>query len=363
MSEGWAALARARSLMEIRRFADARETLSSALSDPETAAEANCLVAQSFVGQGKYRDALKAAGRASSMEPNEEWAHRLRAIGHQGLGQHKKALTAAQEAARLAPSSLPALNVLAMSQINCGKRKLAVQTAETGLSAHPHAALAHETAGVVAMANRDWKGAEEHLRESMRTNPNDADVAQHLAAVLKKLGRKQEAAETLLAAARADPTRTGTRHALGRLGLPVAAFGGVSIFKIVLASQSVRLLRNVQPAAGVVIVGAFFVLVGGWLSIARFRGTRILPDHIHQGLMADHRNYALSWLAWAGWVALPLAVWAAGAPYGHGQSASLAWGLVAFCFMAQVINRRFWVGEHPSRARWAAWRRRLLRRS
>ncbi len=145
------------------------------------------------------------------------------------------------------------------------------------LELHPHSPLAHQTAGTVAMTRRNWDAAERHLRESLRLEPNDADVATALAEVLKRLGRRREAGDMLLAAARADPTDHSIRRALGRLGLPLATFGGFTLFKVVVPIQLWRVVAEVHPATAVMCTAAFFVLVGGYLSYARVSGTRDLP--------------------------------------------------------------------------------------
>ena len=84
------------------------------------------------------------------------------------------------------------------------------------------------------------------------------------------------------------------------------------------------------------------------LSHARIAGTRALPEHIHQGLMPDHRNYALGWLTGAAFAAMPLSIWAAAAPPDRGQSWPLALGLVVFSGVALGLVIALWSGPFPN---------------
>lgn len=359
--DGFPALARARNLIQLRRYDAALEALAPALGDPATEAEAWCLHTQALLAKGDLSQALPAARKAIAVRPEDEWPRRLFALVLMHGGNPKDALRAAKEAARLAPQQVETLHVLAICQANSREKADAQTTVNMLLELHPHSALAHQTAGAVAVSRRNWVAAERYLRESLRLEPNDADVAATLAEVLKRLGRRQEAGDMLLAAARADPTDHTIRKSISRLGLPVATFGGFAIYKVIVSIQLTRALANLHPATAVMVAAAFFTLVGGYLSYARVSGTRDLPDDIHRGLLGEHRNYALGWLGCAALASVPLAVWAAAAPQDHGQSLALSIGLVLFSVVALTVILRLWTGpfpiRFPSTATWLARRR------
>jgi tetratricopeptide (TPR) repeat protein len=348
VTDGFPALSRARSLIQVSRYDAALDALVPALGDPATDGEAWCLRTQALLAMNDLTQALPAARKAVSLDPGGEWPHRLLALVLQRGGNHKDALRSAQEAARIAPYQAETLHVLAICQANARRKADSEKTVHALLERHPHTALSHQTAGSVAAIRGKWSAAEGHLREALRLEPNDADVASALADVLQRLGRREEAGEALLAAARADPTNHSIRRSLGRLGLPVVAFGGFGLFKVMASVQALRVFRYLYPATAVILCAVFLLLVGGYLSYARVSGTRHLPEHIHRGLMADHRNYVLGWLAGAACAAMPLAVWAAAAPPDKGQSWPLAVGLAVFSAGALGLVVWLWTGPFPT---------------
>lgn len=365
MSDGYAALSRTRHLLQLRRYDEALEALAPALVDPATETDAWCLCTQAHLGQDDVRQALRSARRALALDPNREWPHRLLAVAHQRRSNQRDALAAAKEAARLAPEQVETLHVLAICQANVRFQKdQAEQTARLALEKHPHSALAHRTVGTVAAMRSDWLTAERHLREALRLEPHNAEVAAELARALHRQGKRQEAGEALVAAARSDPTSQETRRSLGRLGLPALTFGGLGLFKAMLALQAVRLFHYFHPATGTVITAVVLAGLGTYLTVARVAGTLTLPEHVHRGLMGDHRNYALGWLSVAAFACLPLALWAAAAPPEKGRSVALAIGLLVFFVVALAGVLKLWTGPlpnlFPSTTSW--WRRRRLKR-
>lgn len=368
MSEAWGALARAKHLVELQRWDAALEALQPAYADDGCRAEAWAVRTQALIGKGDLTHALPAARQTIALRPEDEWGHRLLALVLQRGENHKDALRAAKEAARLAPDQPETLHVLALCQLNRWKRRDAQHTADQMVRTHPHNPISHLTVGFVAMARRNWPRAESALREVLRLDPGDAEAAGALSDVLKRTGRKAEAGEVLLAAGRADPTNKNVRESLGRLGLPIAGiglFGGLKLlasFKLVGLLQLARLADRVSPLAAVVVAAVFFVVVGGYYSWARWNGTRSLPDHVHQGLVGEHRNYALAWLGSAGAVSLGLAGFAAAVPAERGGSAALAACLVAFGVIALGAVVALWTGPRPSLVPKApGWLRRLRR--
>ena len=61
-------------------------------------------MARAHLGAERYTEAVSAANRAVSLDPADEWPHRLASNALVHLGKFPDALRAAYEAGRLAPS-------------------------------------------------------------------------------------------------------------------------------------------------------------------------------------------------------------------------------------------------------------------
>lgn len=344
-----AAIARARSLVAVKRWRDAMEALAPAYGNEATAADAYCLQAQCLLALGQPGQAAAAARQALSWRPDSEWGHRLLAIAYLRTGYGRDASAEATEAVRLAPKSAHALHTLASCQLARGKRDAAYETARMSVAANPQEPLAHLTLAQAAMAQELYTLAERSYREGLRLNPNNVDLALGLGRALHKLGRRHEAAEAYLAAGRADPTDSRARHRLARVGLPAVSAGTVFVLTILLKGLTIIGAQNVirlrpgwlQPNWTALVVGSAVLLAGGTAMSLRVRGTRRLPEAVRQGLAADHRNAALRWLLIAAVVALFLAIWASALPASEGGGLGEAAGFAAFAVAAAYVAYRF----------------------
>jgi tetratricopeptide (TPR) repeat protein len=345
VNPGYQALARARSLVAISRWNEAIGILGPALAESSTAGEAHCLRAQCLLALGKPGEAAAAARQALAVEPAREWAHRLLAIADLRTGRRRAALTAAREAVRLDPSSAHTLHTLAVCQLALHQRMEAKTSAEAALEANPQSSMAELTAGLVAEADRDWDTAEHHYREGLRLEPQHADLALRLGKLLHRRGRRDEAADAYLAAARSNPTDVRARHGLGRLGLPVLGGGVALLIKLVILNGALGVIGGSPTPMRIALVLGILLAVAGAIDwTARVRGTRGLPMHIRAGLRSDHRNSALRCVRIAALFALPLGVWSAVISSSAGGGPARAAAFFAFAIAGLLASRHFWIG-------------------
>jgi tetratricopeptide (TPR) repeat protein len=297
MTDAEVAVARARQLVTVKRYAEAKAALGSALAEASTAGEAFCLLAQCELELGRPTLTIDAARRALAAGQAGEWPHRLIAVGHLRLGETRPALRAAQEAARQEPNNDHALHILAVALLcRRWRRRHALAIAEHNVSINPHSSLAFHTLGRCLAATRRLNQAEDAYRTALRLDPDDVDVALDLAHVLRRMRRHEEAGQVYLAAGAMNPADDRVRHGLLRLGLPVVAAS--MLLKVFLGIQFVRLaftsLHSIRAVAILWFVAmALGAVVTTWL---RIRGGRALPAHIRDGLRADYRNAALVWV-------------------------------------------------------------------
>jgi tetratricopeptide (TPR) repeat protein len=344
------ALARARSLVAISRWRDAIGILGPAFAESATAAEAHCLQAQCLLALGNPREAASAAKLALAVEPTREWAHRLLAIADLRTGRRRAALEAAQEAARLEPSSAHALHTLVVCQLALNQRAAAETSAQAALEANPQSAMAELTAGLVAEARRDWEGAERHFREGLRLEPQHSDLALRLGKLLHRRGRRGEAADAYLAAARSNPTDTRARHGLSRLGLPVVGGGVALVIKLVVLNGALGVIgSSPKPLRVALVLGVLLAVAGAIDWTFRVRGTRGLPDQIKAGLRSDHRNSALRCVRLAAFAAIPLGFWCAVIPTSAGGGPARAAAFFAFALAGLAAARYLWIGPRLHR--------------
>jgi tetratricopeptide (TPR) repeat protein len=339
------ALARARNLVAISRWQDAIGILGPAFAESATAGEAHCLHAQCLLALGKPRDGATSAKRALALEPNREWAHRLLAIAELRTGRRRSALASAVEAVRLDSYSAHTLHTLAVCQLALRQRTAAEASAQAALEANPQSSMAELTAGLVAEARRDWDRAERHYREGLRIEPQHTDLALRLGKLLHRRGRREEAADAYLAAARSNPTDARARHGLSRLGLPVVGGGVALLIKLVILNGALGVIGgSPTPMRIALVVGILLAVAAALDWIARVRGTRGLPGHIRSGLRSDHRNSALRAVRVAALLAVPLGMWCAAISTSAGGGAVRAGAFFAFAIAGLALARQFWIG-------------------
>ena len=96
-------LARAATMLDLGRYDEASTLLARLVSAEPDSSRAWCLFARAHLGADRFMSAVEAANKAASIEPAEEWPHRLASNALMHLGNHSQALRAAAESRRLAP--------------------------------------------------------------------------------------------------------------------------------------------------------------------------------------------------------------------------------------------------------------------
>src|SRR6201985_682726 len=99
-------LARAATMLDLGRFDEASTLLARLVSAEPGSGRAWCLLARAHLGADRCADAVEAANRAATIEPTEEWPHRLASNALMHLGNHGQALRAAAGAPRPRPPPL-----------------------------------------------------------------------------------------------------------------------------------------------------------------------------------------------------------------------------------------------------------------
>jgi tetratricopeptide (TPR) repeat protein len=171
-----------RAFLAQKRFEDARAQAQAALaSDPEDFEGLSCLAA-ALTGMRKFTPALDAVDRARAVEPMNPGIHVQEARTCVAAGRPARAVRAARQARELAPESADAAAALAESLFFDGQVAEAADLAGEALRLDPENADAHFIAGAVSL--RTGAGEESILRyrEALRLDPTD-EYARRLLAI------------------------------------------------------------------------------------------------------------------------------------------------------------------------------------
>lgn len=173
---------RARALCSLARYDDAAQLLQRVVALEPQNARAWCLLAQAQLGRHEYEDALRVAGTALSLVPEDEWPHRLRSIALGKLGRREESIAAARTATRVAPHTWQAF--VQLTQALLGDKSAhddAFASAEQAVALAPHEAQSHIVLGMAARASKRHEEAEAAFRAALAIDPEHSVAHNELA--------------------------------------------------------------------------------------------------------------------------------------------------------------------------------------
>lgn len=249
------ALARARVLVDMGRWAQAVDVLGPVVAAAPDDGDAWCLLAQARLNTGDRGGALEAAGRAVRLEPDREWPHRIASVALEGQGRATEALAAAQTCVRLSPNAWQAHLQLADTAATLGQRAVVRQAVERALALGPDEAEVHVLAARHARSRRT---AREHHRRALALEP-DHSVAQHEltrlsvprlrgSMALLSPGESARATDGYAQALRSDPQQKVSQHGLAVV-VGAVVFRTVSL--VLLTTLAVGLVAPRSAPVGV----------------------------------------------------------------------------------------------------------------
>jgi tetratricopeptide (TPR) repeat protein len=201
-------LARATTLCQLMRFADAVAAVSVTLAESPRDSDAWCLMAEAQLGNDRPAAALQAARAAASLAPDQEYPERLASLALSCLGHGEEAVEAALQATRRNPAAWQAQARLAESLAAFPDRAADAQRAlERSRSLAPGEPGPHLAGGAVALAAGRPADAAAAFCAALAVDPQCLEAHHQLAGV-EVLGPRR------------DPSRL--RRAIGRIRLPWA---------------------------------------------------------------------------------------------------------------------------------------------
>jgi Flp pilus assembly protein TadD len=178
-------LSRARSLLDIGRWEQARDILIPVLAAHPDSRETLCLLARSHQLAGDWHGMLRHAEAAAAVSPEHEWAHRQRSVALRHLYRVAESVEAARTAVRCAPRTWVTHQELAESLLvfrTSDARREAFHAAQHARQLAPHEPSVHVTMGRVYEAIADGRRSREAKKAALALDPEHL-IARHNLAI------------------------------------------------------------------------------------------------------------------------------------------------------------------------------------
>lgn len=245
-------LSAVRALLDLRRYAAARDAAYAGLRDSPTDPGLSWCVARALLGLGHPATALEVLSRAVADNPQVAGLHDLISRIHLDCGRAAQAVAAAEEAVRLDPPSAPALGQLARSVAASGRDAARARAlADRALQLDPLAAarhLDHAAAHRLLATSSGRPGradlaiAFDSATRALAMAPDSVDALHELARIHRASGRLPEAVAFHLRALRGH----AGQGEVGEFDGLLSAVGGAMAVGL-----GVLVIVAVAPALGV----------------------------------------------------------------------------------------------------------------
>lgn len=328
-------VSRVAALCQLKRYDEAATLARRIVALDGANAHAWCLLAQAELGRGDNKAALAAASGARSLDPDQEWPHRLAGYALEALGRNDEAVASAHEAVRLGPHQWQGYVTLAAFLRSSGSEREALAVAERAIAIAPHEAQTHLTYAMVAGAAGRRNDAESALRRALELDPQNSAAHNELARLQLRRGtfarpdRLATAASTFGSAIRLDPHEAVIRRNLDTVLFVFMRRVAWFVLIVGLIAGTYFSSRSVSPAARLVPI----LLLGVPAAFAWRFWEGLTPDlrrHLRELVLGRRLRVATSLLT----VAVLCLVGAVAVP-------GLALGSFWFALFARLSLRRY----------------------
>jgi tetratricopeptide (TPR) repeat protein len=207
VSEASQDLARAKTMLDLKRYDEATGLLARAVAADPADGRAWCLLAAAHLGRGRWQDAAEAARRAMALAPSDDWPFRLASLAEVHLGHPAAAMQAAQEACRLAPERWQAHVCLARAALATEvDLDLAERAAARARALAPGEPEVHYVSGLVSRAGGLRREALAHHQRALALDPGHSGAMNELGRISLRAAGNARAARHFVQAARSAPS-------------------------------------------------------------------------------------------------------------------------------------------------------------
>ena len=188
----------AEALLALGRPHEALQIAGMATTVKTPDATVHCVMATSHLALGHVGDAFDEIERASRLEPEWEWPHRLKAMallrkaedltGRKARRLQKKAARAAREAVRRGPVTAEAHCLLGFTEITLGRVGPARTAARRAVELAPDEASGWVVVSLVELTDGQWAAAAYAAKRALTLDPEDEAAMTVLASAQHQLG-------------------------------------------------------------------------------------------------------------------------------------------------------------------------------
>ncbi|MHA3704118.1 tetratricopeptide repeat protein [Jatrophihabitans sp. YIM 134969] len=273
-----ALLERADVLIDLDRYAQARETLRPVIAEDPDDPFALLMLARCALGEGEVGDGLHLAEQVLAVRPGDDQAHRIAALCNAGLRRVDAARQHADAAVAALPTSWTGYVVRAQVDLVTGRvDDVSVAAAERAVGLAPQEPSTHLILGQVRNAKVDTDAARAALQEVLRLDPENADALRGLGEVSTTRLELHDAVRTYR---RAAALRPGDPRIGRDLAAVVRRFFTVFSLLLLAADGIGILLRN---------VGTGRIFFTALISVLLFRTARRFRRVLGEGGRSQRR--------------------------------------------------------------------------
>jgi tetratricopeptide (TPR) repeat protein len=248
MTETAQGLARARTMLDLKRHDEAAALLAGIVAADPGNGTAWCLLTLAHLGTGRNADAAAAAERAAAAAPAHDWPYRLASIAQLRLGNAPAALRAADEARRLAPQEWQCHLCVAQATLATGENfDHAEESAAKARELAPHEPDVYLISGKVSLARGKRGEARAYQERALTLDPEHVGAMNELGRIRMWPLGGAAAAHYFVQAARAAPRETvysrNVDVAVRRTVISVIYIGSVAMLAVIYLAVESHLSR------------------------------------------------------------------------------------------------------------------------
>lgn len=188
-------LQRAEKLMEINRFSEAIPLLTKAHTENPQNYRVVCSLSYCFSELRDNDKSLQYAEKAIVVNPEEEWAYRLKGIQLIRKGKFGEALKYAKKSVDCEPENEITVGNYAIALLNNNCDAEAFETVEKLKKMAPDSAQTYYISGLVYLKSNRYVEAEKDLRQALKIFPEFAEARNSLAIAILRQSEKSEKQE------------------------------------------------------------------------------------------------------------------------------------------------------------------------